>query len=202
MSDKSNYIVKLTREKDLLLDEAESLEKQFEHENSDLKKQIAELNGKLVKQSSSGTLSKWDFSSTQTRRVNFVDNSYQNIVCVKDVGTSMTYSLMDVTSDADLLLLKEKVQRSRDELLELKLLKSEMLTTIETLSHDNKCLSSELESLKYLFSNSLAPQFNLESTPAVNNYDNDTDELAISLSLFEELSLACGTSQWLTTHHS
>lgn len=188
--DSSNYIERLRSEKQTLLDEAESLERQLVDENTELKNRIAVLDAKSSELIVKNVPKAFNSSSTQTPpayEVAKIDSCCQttSMTDVRHAGASKDELQTGSTLQADLLLLTGDLQRSMDELSELKELKERMLVTIETLNNDNIFLSSELERLKQLLSNPLPPIITPEAFSATNN---SSDQQAVS-SLFDELSV-------------
>lgn len=188
LRDREKFIYKLRCEKDLLLNEAESLERQLVDENSELKKTVAELSKRIFDQDSRDASKELISSSTQTFPISVAttrDSCCQIGPRVRDAETTTQDILTDGANGTDFRGLEEKMLHSIERLSELEQLREEMLTTIQTLGHDNQFLSAELEKLRQIPS-SLAPSVTMDTS-----LDTDSCHMEdAASSLFDELSVA------------
>lgn len=90
------------------------------------------------------------------------------------------------SADSDYDSIKDELQKSLDELSELKQLEQRMITSIQVLNEDNRFLSLELERLKQLQFCTFPPP----ATTEVLHHVNSEDACVTNQSLFEELSAA------------
>ncbi|CAG9761302.1 unnamed protein product [Ceutorhynchus assimilis] len=128
--DKTNYIDRLKREKQTLLDEAEYSEDRLVRENSALKQRLSQLARNSLEQVTNAPR-KLASSSTQTL--------FQEEILLQN--DSQTDPCLAGSSD-------EKQQALMIEIAEITNLNKQMATSIETLDNENRFLSSELEDLK------------------------------------------------------
>lgn len=187
LRDRERFICKLKREKDLFLNEAESLEKQLVDENSELKKTVTELSKRIFDQQSRNTSKELISASTQTFSINLATtgDSCQIGPRFRDAETTTKDLQTDGANITDLLVLEEKLLQSMNRLAELEQLRKEMLTTIQTLGHDNQFLSAELKKLRQM-PNSLAPSVTMNTSHHTDSCDTEDP----ASSLFDELFVA------------
>ncbi|CAG9770083.1 unnamed protein product [Ceutorhynchus assimilis] len=128
--DKTNYIDRLKREKQTLLDEAEYSEDRLVRENSALKQRLSQLARNSLEQVTNAPR-KLASSSIQTL--------FQEEILLQN--DSQTDPCLAGSSD-------EKQQALMIEIAEITNLNKQMATSIETLDNENRFLSNELEDLK------------------------------------------------------
>lgn len=183
LSSKSNYIVKLKSDHQILLQEAENLEKHLVQENNDLKSMITSLKAmnKVIPKELVSTLTQTTPPSTV-----LIQDSLQTL-SVASKEESLGWS------KNDWLLLEEELEDTKKQLLELEELRCQMQITIETQNQENIFLSSELESLKQAVSDSIT--FSPPVCGSTLRGRKDSAIRNVANSLWDELTTVDSNSQ-------